>query len=196
MKRCKLSDQELVGNFVGGDQTSLEVLLHRYKSKVFSYILKYVRNQYIAEDIFQETFIKVIKSLKSDNYKDEGRFISWVMRIAHNLVIDYFRKSKHMKMVKSDDSCPDVFNNKKFSDKNIEDSIIQQHVFSQIRDLVLRLPYEQKEIVIMRLKLDMSFKEIADINQISINTALGRMRYAVINIRKMIEEHNLSVAFN
>jgi len=154
-----------------------------------------VKNNQLAEDIFQETFIKVIKSLHAGKYKENGKFISWVVRIAHNLIIDHFRKEKQMKTFSSDDYENDVFNSMRFSERTIEETIIQDQIEADLRKMVECLPQEQKEVILLRHYLDLSFKEIAEQTNVSINTALGRMRYALINLRKLIEEKNLSLTY-
>jgi len=154
-----------------------------------------VKNEHLANDIFQDTFIKVIKSLESGKYKENGKFISWVIRIAHNLIIDHFRKEKQMKTYSNDEYETDLFNSNKFSDKTIEDNIIQEQVSNDVRKLVDFLPDEQKEVVLLRHYVGLSFKDIAEQTNVSINTALGRMRYALINLRKLIEEKNLSLTY-
>jgi RNA polymerase sigma factor (sigma-70 family) len=189
--RQNLSDNELVVRYLGGDYTSLEILINRYKDKIFSYILMTVKNHHLAEDIFQDTFIKVVKSLNLGKYTDNGKFISWVMRIAHNLVIDHYRREKNMNTFSNDASEVDHFNSPKFSDENIEDFMINEQILNEVRVLVEELPEDQKQVVIMRHYLGMSFKEIADQTDVSINTALGRMRYALINLRKIITEKGL-----
>lgn len=187
----KLSDQELVERFVKGDNSSMEVLIRRHKSKVFTYLMLSVRNRDVANDLFQDTFVKVIQSLKSGRYKDEGRFLPWVVRIAHNLTIDYFRKERNSNTWSNDDNELDVFNSHKFSDINIEDRMVDDQISSDIRNLVELLPEDQKQVVLLRHYGGMSFKEIADHTNVSINTALGRMRYALINMRKLIDEHQI-----
>lgn len=152
-----------------------------------------IKNQQLAEDLFQETFIKVIQSLRGGKYKDNGRFLSWVIRIAHNLIIDHFRKEKQMNSVSNDDTEVDLFNSKKFSDKNIEEIIVSSQIQSELRSLINELPTDQREVVLLRHYGELSFKEIADQTGVSINTALGRMRYALINLRKMIKERELSL---
>jgi RNA polymerase sigma-70 factor (ECF subfamily) len=152
-----------------------------------------IKNQQLAEDLFQETFIKVIQSLRGGKYKDNGRFLSWVIRIAHNLIIDHFRKEKQMNSVSNDDSEVDLFNSRKFSDKNIEEIIVSNQIQSELRTLINELPADQREVVLLRHYGELSFKEIADQTGVSINTALGRMRYALINLRKMIHERELSL---
>jgi len=195
MKPHNLSDYELIQRFTEGDQSSIETLINRHKDKVYTYIVLIVKNQHLAEDIFQDTFIKVIKSLSKGSYKDENRFVSWVMRIAHNLIIDHFRKSKHMKTYSKDEGEVDIFNSPKFSDCNIEDTLVTDQINNDVRKLVDYLPEEQKEVIILRHYVGLSFKEIAEHTDVSINTALGRMRYALINMRKMIEEKNISLTY-
>lgn len=160
---------------------------------MYTYILLTIKNQQLAEDLFQETFIKVIQSLRGGKYKDNGKFLSWVIRIAHNLIIDHFRKEKQMNTLSNDDSEVDLFNSKKLSDSNIEELIIDSQIKSEIRILINELPDDQREVVLLRHYGGLSFKEIADQTDVSINTALGRMRYALINLRKLIQEKNLSL---
>jgi RNA polymerase sigma-70 factor (ECF subfamily) len=160
---------------------------------VYTYILLTIKNQQLAEDLFQETFIKVIQSLRGGKYKDNGRFLSWVIRIAHNLIIDHFRKEKQMNSVSNDDTEVDLFNSKKLSDKNIEEVIVSSQIRAELRGLINELPADQREVVLLRHYGELSFKEIADQTNVSINTALGRMRYALINLRKLIKEKNLSL---
>jgi RNA polymerase sigma-70 factor (ECF subfamily) len=145
----------------------------------------------LAEDIFQETFIKVIKSLRKGRYMEKGIFLSWVVRISHNLIIDHYRREKHLKVTSSDSTEADLFNSKKFADVNIEDRLVQNRIEFEVRQLINELPDDQKEVILLRHYGEMSFKEIADQTGVSINTALGRMRYALINLRKMIEDRNL-----
>lgn len=196
MKAHNQSDYELIKQFINGDQNSLEQLINRHQNRIFTYIFMYVKNEQLAEDILQDTFLKVIKSLKIGKYKDEGRFVSWVMRIAHNLVIDHFRKEKHLPTYSNDDYELDIFNSPKFSDKNVEDEIVFDQITNDVRRLIEELPDDQKEVVIMRHYMGLSFKEIAEQTNVSINTALGRMRYALINLRKIIEEKQLSLTYN
>lgn len=191
METLKCSDFELVQEFIKGNQQSIEILINRHKDKVFNYIQMLVKTEALAEDIFQETFFKVIKSLKRGKYQDNGKFLSWVLRIAHNLVIDHFRKSKQLRTVSNDDYESDLFNDKEFSDKNIEENIAYDQVCKDVRNLVDKLPDDQKEVVILRHFVGLSFKEIAEFTNVSINTALGRMRYAILNMRRMVEENNL-----
>jgi RNA polymerase sigma-70 factor (ECF subfamily) len=188
-----VNDQELVQAYIKGDQSAIESLINRHRSKVYTYILLTIKNQQLAEDLFQETFIKVIQSLRGGKYRDNGRFLSWVIRIAHNLIIDHFRKEKQMNSVSNDDTEVDLFNSKKLSDENIEEMIINSQIKTEIRILINKLPDDQREVVLLRHYGGLSFKEIADQTDVSINTALGRMRYALINLRKLIEEKNLSL---
>lgn len=180
------SDELLVKEFIVGSQNAFNILFLRHKDKVFSYIMYLVKDVETTEDVFQDTFFKVINTLKSGTYKEEGKFLQWVMRISHNLVIDFFRKGKKYPMIESNDE-NDVFDYLNFSEPSIEDTMIDQQISTDVRRLVDNLPPEQKEVLIMRHYLDMSFKDIADRTGISINTALGRMRYAIINLRKMIK---------
>jgi len=191
-----ISDYELIMRFVKGEQSCFEHLIHRHKNKVFAYISLYIRDQALAEDLFQDTFLKVIQSVKTGKYYDNGKFISWVMRIAHNLIIDHFRRVKQMNTISNDDYESDLFNSKKLSEDNVEDNLVKNQIHKDIRMLISKLPDDQREVVILRHYSDMSFKEIADITGVSINTALGRMRYALINIRKMMDEKKISLTVN
>ena len=186
-----ISDQELINRYLTGNESSLEQLIYRHKSKVFSYILMVVKNKQHADDIFQDTFIKVINTLKSGTYKEEGKFIQWVMRIAHNLVIDHFRKSKRIPLVESVNGEVSILDNLSIFDDSIEDKIINEQIHNDVRSLIEYLPAEQREVLLMRHYADMSFKDIAEQTDVSINTALGRMRYALINMRKMIESKDI-----
>jgi RNA polymerase sigma factor (sigma-70 family) len=193
LKETLLSDQNLVQSYIKGDHSAIEVLINRHRSKVYTYILLTIKNQQLAEDLFQETFIKVIQSLRGGKYKDNGKFLSWVIRIAHNLIIDHFRKEKQLNSISNDDTEVDLFNSKKLSEDNIEELIISSQIRSEIRTLINELPDDQREVVLLRHYGGLSFKEIADQTDVSINTALGRMRYALINLRKLIQEKNLSL---
>jgi len=193
LKEILLSDQNLVQSYIKGDHSAIEVLINRHRSKVYTYILLTIKNQQLAEDLFQETFIKVIQSLRGGKYKDNGKFLSWVIRIAHNLIIDHFRKEKQLNSISNDDTEVDLFNSKKLSEDNIEELIISSQIRSEIRTLINELPDDQREVVLLRHYGGLSFKEIADQTDVSINTALGRMRYALINLRKLIQEKNLSL---
>jgi len=196
LKKDNIVDQELVQAFLKGDQSAIEVLINRHRNKVYTYILLTIKNQQLAEDLFQETFIKVIQSLRRGKYRDDGRFLSWVIRIAHNLIIDHFRKEKQMNSISNDESEFDLLNSKKLADQNIEEIIVENQIKSELRNLINALPNDQKEVVLLRHYGELSFKEIADQTDVSINTALGRMRYALINLRKMIKEKDLSLTIN
>ena len=169
----------------------MEILIQRHKGRVFSYILLVVKKHELAEDIFQETFIKVIRSLKKGKYTENGKFISWVLRISHNLIIDHFRKEKLKGIVSNDSLDIDIFNSQKFSEDTIEDQMVNIQILSEVKDLIKELPEDQQQVIVMRHYLDLSFKEIAEQTDVSINTALGRMRYALINLRKLVEKKNL-----
>ncbi len=184
------SDSILVENYIGGDESSLEKLIRKHKSRIYNFIFSKVLNRDIAEDIFQDTFIKVIKTLKRGFYNEEGKFLPWIMRIAHNLVIDHFRRNNRIPKFESNNDY-DIFQNLSDSSPNAEKSIIKDQVSSDLQVLVEELPSDQKDVVIMRLYRDMSFKEIAENTGVSINTALGRMRYAIINLRKMINDNQI-----
>ncbi len=187
------TDYDLVQEFLNGSRTSIEKLINKHRKKVYSYILYNVKDEHLAEDIFQDTFIKVIRSLKQGKYKDNGRFLSWVLRISHNLIIDHYRKEKQLQTISNDNYETDIFNTQKLSDKTIEDRIINRQITRELRGLIQELPQDQKEVVILRHYCDLSFKEIADHTNVSINTALGRMRYALINLRKLMEEKKLNL---
>jgi RNA polymerase sigma factor (sigma-70 family) len=192
-KTENLNDNELVHRYINGDHSSIEVLINRHKNRVYSYILLIVKNQDLAEDIFQDTFIKVIRSLKYGKYVENGKFISWVLRISHNLIIDHFRREKLNGTVSNDSCESDIFNSPKFSDENIEDQLVMEQILFEVKELVKELPEDQQQVIHMRHHLGLSFKEIADLTDVSINTALGRMRYALINLRKLIKEKNLTL---
>jgi len=192
----KLEDQELVKKFLKGDKSSIEVLIKRHKNKVYTYIILTVKNQHLAEDIFQDTFIKVIISLQEGKYKDNGKFLSWVIRIAHNLIIDHYRKEKQINTYSNEDYEADIFNSKKLADGNVEEFLIQDQITSDVRRLIEELPDDQKQVILLRHYGGLSFKEIAEQTDVSINTALGRMRYALINLRKLIKEKNISLTIS
>ncbi len=191
-----MSDQDLIQQYLSGNSVAIEKLINRHRSKVFTYIVLVVKNQQLAEDIFQDTFIKVIRSLVDGKYKDNGRFVSWVIRIAHNLIIDHFRKEKQINTLSNDDYEADIFNSKKFSDQNIEDLMIRDQITTDVRQLIDELPDEQKQVILLRHYGGLSFKEIADQTDVSINTALGRMRYALINLRKLLAKKNISLTLS
>ncbi|WP_234409107.1 RNA polymerase sigma factor [Marinilabilia salmonicolor] len=188
-----LSDEELVKKFISGDSRCIDLLIERHHQRIYSFIFLMVRQRDLAEDIFQDVFVKVIHSLKGGKYAENGRFTSWVMRIAHNLIIDHFRKQKNQQMVSNDQHSFDLFNNARYSDQTIEDQMVHDQLLSEVAALVEMLPESQKEVIRLRHYFGLSFKEIAEETNVSINTALGRMRYALINMRKMMEENNMSL---
>lgn len=188
--RVQLPDAILLKNYVNGDESALAVLIERHQAKVYGFIYSKIGDRAISDDIFQDTFIKVIKTLKSNSYNEEGKFLPWVMRIAHNLSIDYFRHNKKMPLQRETDEYS-IFNFMTDSTLNVEGKLIENQVENDIQKLIEELPEDQKEVVKMRFYDDLSFKEIADVTGVSINTALGRMRYAVINLRKIIEKNNM-----
>ncbi|MBT3742457.1 MULTISPECIES: RNA polymerase sigma factor [unclassified Polaribacter] len=190
MRNKKETDSNLVKSYIEGNEFSLEILIKRHQQRLYSFIYSKIQDRDITEDVFQDTFIKVIRTLKKGNYNEEGKFLPWVMRISHNLVIDHFRKSNRMPTFKNTDEF-DIFSVLGDGSLNAEKKIIQEQIYSDVRDLVKELPEEQKEVLIMRMYKDMSFKEISENTGVSINTALGRMRYALINMRKLIEKHEI-----
>lgn len=191
-----LNDKELVESYRNGNVASFELLVERHQNKVFSYILMLVKDRQLADDIFQDTFLKIIRTIKAGAYKEEGKFIQFAMRIAHNLVIDHFRKSNRLPMADSVNNEYSIIDNLKYTDRSIEEEMIEEQVYGDLRKMIELLPDEQKEVLNMRMYADMSFKEIADATNVSINTALGRMRYALINLRKMAKDYNLTLALN
>ena len=186
-----LSDSALLNEYLSGNKDAISQLIELHRKKVFDYVLMMVKDSDIADDIVQETFIKVVRFIDERRYTDNGRFLSWVMRIAHNQVIDYFRQNKHENKITESDAGFDLLGTVKFSNKTIEDDIVADQIKEDVRRLIEHLPDEQREVVKMRYYEDLSFKEIADQTGVSINTALGRMRYALINLRKMIKENQL-----
>ncbi|QOD61550.1 sigma-70 family RNA polymerase sigma factor [Polaribacter haliotis] len=186
----KISDSILVSDYISGKEASLSILINRHQQRLFSFIYSKVQSKDVTEDIFQDTFIKVIRTLKKGKYNEEGKFLPWVMRIAHNLVIDYFRKNNRMPNFKNTDEF-DIFSVLGDGSLNAEKKIIQEQIYNDVRELINELPDEQKEVLVMRMYKDMSFKEISENTGVSINTALGRMRYALINMRKLIEKHKI-----
>ena len=183
-------DSILVKNYIDGDESALSKLIKKHKSRIYNFIFSKVLNRDVAEDIFQDTFIKVIKTLKRGFYNEEGKFLPWIMRIAHNLVIDHFRRNNRIPKFENNNEY-DIFQNLSDSSLNAEKSIIKSQVSNDLQLLVEELPDDQKDVIIMRLYRDMSFKEIAENTGVSINTALGRMRYAIINLRKMIDDNQI-----
>lgn len=195
MRVQQMTDRQLVEIYYNGKEEGFEELLKRYKSRVFGKIMMYVKDRAVAEDIFQDTFVRAIHALKEGNYNEEGKFSAWVMRIAHNLCIDYFRGKKKMPVTRErDDYNPFDFISS--NERNSEDEKVNAEVLTDAKRLLNYLPMEQKEIVMMRLYYDMSFKEISEQLDISINTALGRMRYALINLRKLIEKHQMEMTLS
>ncbi|TDQ31525.1 RNA polymerase sigma factor [Zeaxanthinibacter enoshimensis] len=186
----QIDDSILVRDYIQGDEKALELLLKKHNQRILSFIYSKVRDRDIAEDIFQDTFIKVIRTLKKGSYSEEGKFLPWVMRIAHNLIIDHFRRNKKMPKYQGNKEF-DIFSILSDGELNAERRLIKEQIEADITVLVDQLPEDQKEVLTMRIYKDMSFKEIADITGVSINTALGRMRYALINIRKMVEQNNI-----
>jgi RNA polymerase sigma factor (sigma-70 family) len=191
-KSFQISDKKLVRQYLGGNEACLEMLVSRHKNKVFSTIYLIVHDHYIAEDLFQETFIKVIKTLKSGKYNEEGKFLPWVLRIARNLAIDYFRKTQRMPTITSSEG-NDIFSYLNIEQETREDELIRKQREQSVRDLIKMLPDEQREVLVLRHYGDLSFKEIAEITNVSINTALGRMRYALNNLRKIMEEKSIQL---
>ena len=194
-----LSDNELVQLYISGNENSLSILLQRHQRKIFSSIVVVVKNKALAEDIFQETFFKVIQTLKRGQYNEEGKFIPWVIRIARNLIIDHYRRIKKMPPVpvytNEEGEEVSVFSTLASEDDKTESNLFQAKFKHSIRNLISELPQDQREVVLMRTYYDMSFKEIAEFTNVSINTSLGRMRYALFNLKKLIEERKLEVAF-
>ncbi|MCJ7467569.1 MAG: sigma-70 family RNA polymerase sigma factor [Maribacter sp.] len=186
----QIEDSVLVRDYISGDEKALEVLINRHNQRISSFIYSKVLDRDVTEDIFQDTFIKVIKTLKKGSYSEEGKFLPWVMRIAHNLIIDHFRRNKRMPMFEGSDDF-NIFSVIGDEKPNIEKQLIKDQIDTDLRFLIEELPDDQKEVLLMRIYRDMSFKEISENTGVSINTALGRMRYALINLRKIIEKHNI-----
>ena len=192
MLNSVLSDQELVKNYLNGDNASFEILLTRHKSRVFAFIMSKIKNRDLSEDIFQDTFIKVINSLQKGKYNEEGKFLPWMMRIAHNLMIDHFRKEAKMRKVRPTAEF-DIFDVLDDGNKNQEEVMMQTQVHADLKVLIEQLPKDQKEVLKMRYFEDLSFKQISNLTETSINTALGRMRYALINLRKLAEKQHIDL---
>jgi RNA polymerase sigma-70 factor (ECF subfamily) len=190
-KVTDVSDDRLIAKYVEGDNEAFDALIERHKNRIFNYILHSVKDVDLANDIFQETFVKAIMTIKQGRYVENGHFPAWITRIAHNLIIDFFRQEKS-ENVQSSDSCEvDILNRKELSEATIEDDIIIDQIHNDVRRLVTALPDNQREVLLMRYYKNMSFKEIAERTQVSINTALGRMRYAILNMRRIADEHNI-----
>lgn len=192
-----MTDEELVMRYAeGGDNSAFEVLLSRHQQALFGYILYTVRNRDLADDIFQDTFIKAITTIKQGKYTESGKFRAWITRIAHNLIIDYFRQERNENTVSNDDYEFDLFNNSNLCDDNIETTLVKNQVLNDVKRLVDFLPESQREVLSMRYYEDLSFKEIADKTGVSINTALGRMRYAILNMRKIADDNGMVLSMN
>jgi len=191
MSTALISDKELISSYLNGEESSLEKLIRRHKRKVYAYIMMIVKDDQLADDLFQDTFIKVINTIRSGAYKEEGKFIQWVMRIAHNLTIDHFRKEKRIPVIGNKKDEMDIFDRIRISDPSVEELLITDQIHQDVRALIELLPADQKQVLTMRHYYNMSFKDIAEATDVSINTALGRMRYALINLRKLIREKNL-----
>tara|TARA_B110000467_G_C18315650_1_gene481256 strand:+ start:1007 stop:1597 length:591 start_codon:yes stop_codon:yes gene_type:complete len=190
-----ISDQDLVSRYIKGNELALEMLINRHKDRVFGYINNLLKDKQLAEDIFQDVFIKVIHTIKAGKYNEEGKFLPWVMRISHNMVIDYFRKAKRMRTTSGNENF-DIFDTIKRTDPNAEDEMMALQVQGDVKKLIEFLPDDQKEVLKLRYYSELSFKEIAEETNVSINTALGRMRYALINLRKLIEEKELRLTLS
>lgn len=192
MQSKSCSDQDLIRSYVNGDERAFELLLNRHKGKIYTSIYMFVKDNDLANDIFQDTFIKVIDTFRSGKYNEEGKFLQWAMRISYNLCIDYFRKNKRRPTIAPSEDF-DIFNVVKVVEDNEETRMMQTQTYEKVRELVNALPQEQREVIVLRHYAELSFKEIAELTNVSINTALGRMRYALINIRKMISERQISL---
>lgn len=198
MAMNQLDDRTLIKTYLEGNEKAFEVLLLRHKDRIFRSVYMKVRDNALAQDIFQDTFIKVVNTLKAGSYNEEGKFLPWAMRIAHNLVIDHFRKSNKVRMISESSSQKDdfnIFHTLKLEDENVEQSITREELEGQVVELVEYLPDSQRDILKMRIFKEMSFKDIAEREDISINTALGRMRYALINLRKLMDQHQVVTNF-
>ncbi len=191
MKMEAMDERQLIHEFLDGNTSGLQALIERHQARIYSYIFVMVKDKQLADDLFQDTFVKVINTLKSGSYNDEGKFIQWVMRIAHNLVIDYFRKQKKLNLAEVVGDQYNLMDTLKVTDPSIEETLVTQQIYADIKKLMEHLPAEQKEVLYMRCYVGMSFKDIAEQTEVSINTALGRMRYALINLRKLIKEKNV-----
>lgn len=190
MATTLIQDSILVKNYIAGDESALAVLINRHQSKIYGFIYSKMTDRDIADDVFQDTFIKVIKTLKSNSYNEEGKFLPWVLRIAHNLIVDHYRKNKKMPMLRETEEFS-IFNILTDNSLTIEDQIITDLIEKDLQKIILQLPTDQKEVLMMRIYQDLSFKEISDLTGVSINTALGRMRYAILNLRKVIDKNQI-----
>ena len=190
MANTQLPDASLVQDYVSGNEDALAALIKRHESKIYGFIYSKISDRDISNDIFQDTFIKVIRTLKSNSYNEEGKFLPWVMRISHNLIVDHYRKTKKMPMFRETEEFS-IFSIMSDDSLSIENKIISEQVEMDIKKLIEELPVDQKEVLVMRMYQDMSFKEISEVTGVSINTALGRMRYALMNMRKVIDKHQI-----
>lgn len=190
MRKDVVKDSTLVRDYINGKEVALEILIKRHQQRLFSFIYSKVQDREVTEDIFQDTFIKVIRTLKKGNYNEEGKFLPWVMRISHNLVIDYFRRNNRMPTFKNTEEF-DIFSVLSDEELNAENKIVREQILADVKELIEELPEEQKEVLKMRMYMDMSFNEISENTGVSINTALGRMRYALINLRKIVEKNKI-----
>ncbi|PWA05399.1 RNA polymerase sigma factor [Flavobacterium psychrotolerans] len=190
MVNVQIPDALLVKNYMAGDESALSTLINRHQSKIFGFIYSKISDRDISDDIFQDTFIKVIKTLKSNSYNEEGKFLPWVMRIAHNLIIDHFRRNKKMPLFRETEEFS-IFSIMTDHSMTIENQMISDQVEKDLRKIIEELPDDQKEVLVMRIYQDLSFKEISELTGVSINTALGRMRYALMNLRKVIDKHQI-----
>ncbi|MEA5127120.1 MAG: sigma-70 family RNA polymerase sigma factor [Proteiniphilum sp.] len=193
---CTMTDEELVVSYADGNDYAFDLLLNRHKQSLYTYIYYTVRDQGLAEDIFQDTFFKAITTIRQGRYTETGKFKAWLTRIAHNLIIDYFRQKKNENIVSNDDYEFDLFNNSSLCDETVEMKMVKNQVFSDVKRLIDFLPDEQREVLQMRYYGDLSFKEIAEVTGVSINTALGRMRYAILNMRKLATDHKMILTIN
>ncbi|MDD6281703.1 MAG: sigma-70 family RNA polymerase sigma factor [Muribaculaceae bacterium] len=190
-KFTKLTDEMLVAAYAEGNNEAFDALLKRHEIRIFNYIFNIVKNKDVADDIFQETFVKAITTIKQGRYTDSGKFSAWITRIAHNLIIDYFRQAKSENTVSADQEDADVLNRRELAEENIEDMLVTSQIHTDVKRIIGSLPEAQREVLDMRFYRNMSFKEIADATGVSINTALGRMRYAVLNMRRIASEKNI-----
>lgn len=194
-KLSKLADDQLVAAYANGNNEAFDTLLNRHKDRVFSYILHIVKDREQAEDISQETFVKAIMTIKQGRYTDSGKFSAWISRIAHNLIIDFYRQEKAENTVSTDSDVTDMLNRRDLAEENIEDRLVSEQIQEDVRRIIDALPESQREVLMMRYYRDMSFKEIAEATNVSINTALGRMRYAILNMRRIAQENNIVLTF-
>lgn len=188
------NDKELIQRYLKGDVESFQLLVNRYQDKIFSYIMLVVKDRQLADDLFQDTFLKIIRTLKAGAYQEEGKFMQFAMRIAHNLIIDHYRKAQRLPLVAQSNDDYSYVDNARMAEPTAEDLMVKEQIYSDLRAMVDLLPMEQREVLQMRIYAEMSFKEIADATNVSINTALGRMRYAIINLRKMAKEKKIMLS--